>query len=61
MDREQIIERLQHELKAADAAQGLYTNNEMSQEDKLEFKYYEGKMDVLQVLLIDIMSESAGI
>lgn len=61
MDREDIIDRLQLELKAADAAQELYTNDIMSEDDKLEFKYYQGKMDILQLLLVELISGTIGI
>lgn len=61
MDREDIIDRLQLELKAADAAQELYTNDTMSEDDKLEFKYYQGKMDILQLLLVELISGTIGI
>lgn len=61
MDREKIITRLQHELKAADAAQELHTSEHMTEEDVLEFRYYQGKMDILQALLIDLISETIGI
>ena len=59
---ELAIKRLQHELKAADAAQELYTNDEMSQDDKLQWQYYEGRITLLQEVLLDYIPElSAGI
>lgn len=61
MNREEIIENLQFELKAADAAQELYTNDEMSTDDKLEWQFYEGRITLLQQLLVDLITETTGI
>lgn len=61
MDREEIIERLQFELKAADAAQEMYTTDNMSEDDKLQFQFYEGRMSLLQELLVDVIAGTMGI
>ncbi len=59
---EAAIKRLQHELKAADAAQELYTNDNMSQDDKLQWQFYEGRISLLQEVLLDYIPElSSGI
>lgn len=61
MDREEIIERLKFELKAADAAQEMYTTEDMSEDDKMQFQFYEGRMSLLQELLVDVTATSVGI
>tara|TARA_R110000737_G_C14624761_1_gene494650 strand:+ start:56571 stop:56756 length:186 start_codon:yes stop_codon:yes gene_type:complete len=61
MNREEIIERLQHELKAADAAQEMYTTENMSEDDKMQFQFYEGRMTLLQELLVDVTAKTMGV
>jgi hypothetical protein len=61
MDREEIIARLQLELKAADAAQEMYTTDNMTEEDKMTFQFFEGKISLLQELLVDVTASTVGI
>ena len=61
MNREEIIARLQFELKAADAAQEMYTTENMTEEDKMTFQFYEGRISLLQELLVDVNASTVGI
>ncbi|WZE63643.1 hypothetical protein PANI_CDS0124 [Maribacter phage Panino] len=61
MDREEIIERLQDELRSADAAQDLYTNDKMTTDDKMMWQFYDGRISLLSELLVDLISASDGI
>lgn len=60
-DMDAVVERLQKELKAADARQELFTSNDMSEDDKFEFQRLEGRMEILQELLLDWLGGSVGI
>jgi len=61
MDREKIIKRLQFELKKATDAQEAYEKDSMTEMEGFKWTLEEGRVTLLQELLVDFIGSSGGI